>query len=96
MKVNTNRFTSQQRRHAEKEIDDIILNRTQKYEIEMEIAIVWVLHKYFGFGKKRLLKFRNVFVKEIKEMKEYYQVDDVYPAKIKLKEIGYDIDELTK
>lgn len=71
-----------------------IVDENEKYEKDVEAMMVWVLHKYYGFGLKRLLTFRGYFIKEFKHMKSYYESDDLYPVHCKLKEMGYDIDSL--
>lgn len=78
-------------------IKDQILETSRKYDCDYEAMILWVLHRYYGFGKVRLLKFHDVLVKELRELQQYYDMDDVYyPARMYLKDLGVDVEKLHK
>lgn len=61
---------------------------------DLEVMVAWTLHVHYGFGIGRLLKFRRHFIDEYNRLCKHYEMDEVYPAKCKLKDIGYDIDKL--
>lgn len=69
---------------------------TKQWDSDYEAMMLWVLHTCYGFGKKRLLEFRKAFMHEAQELRNFYEMpeDPAYPAKIKLKEIGIDVDRL--
>lgn len=90
-------MTSKQRKAMKQEIRSQIAENGTEYEADYEAMMLWVLHKHYGFGKKRLLEFREKFIEEAKLLKAHYELDDVtYPAKVRLKELGVDIEALLK
>lgn len=60
----------------------------------MDAAALWALHKNFGFGKKRLRRFFKAFTEERAKLETHYEMDGEgdYLCKIKLKEIGVDVE----
>lgn len=76
------------------EIDRQILDRVDVVEKDVDAAILWSLHRCFGFGKKRLEEFYRFFLQEYHRVREVYQIDECYPERYKLMEIGVDVDEL--
>lgn len=68
------------------EIDRQILERDEAYSLDMDAMVLWTLHIYFGFGKKRLERFYCNMLKEHIHMREFYEIDDTYPERLKLKE----------
>ena len=46
--------------------------------------VLWTLHVYLGFGKKRLERFYRDMLKEHIHMREVYEMDDTYPERYKL------------
>lgn len=80
----------------DKEIKRQLLNRVEELELDMDAAILWTLHKRFGFGKKRLEEFFWAYLDEYTRMRELYQMDDCYPELYKLREIGVDVEKLRR
>ncbi len=65
----------------------------------VEAIILWQLHKQFGFGKKRLLKFLKETSPMIQGMLDYYDfstdADAIWVCEYKLKtELGIDLSEI--
>ena len=89
-------FTSQSKKAMIREINRQTLEQQDKFIQAIDAMILWTLHLELGFGKKRLKRFYNAVIRNYKEMCEYYQMDDTYPAEYKLREIGVDLDELRK
>lgn len=57
--------------------------------------VLWTLHVYLGFGKKRLERFYRDMLKEHIHMREVYEMDDTYPERYKLKELcNVDVEAL--
>lgn len=81
---------------AKLEIRRQILEQDLEYSIEMDTMVLWTLAKNYGWGKKRLLEFYRNMVQEHVRMRKYYQMDDTYPERVKLKEMGVDIEALNK
>lgn len=47
----------------------------------------------YGWREKRLHDFYLAMAREHRRMREYYQMDDLYPERYKLKEKGIDIEK---
>ena len=54
------------------------------------------LHRHLGFGVKRLHDFYLAMAAEHRRMREFYEMDDLYSERIKLKELGADIEQWQK
>lgn len=77
------------------EIDRQILERDEAYSLDIDSMVLWALHVHCGWGKKRLEDFYRVMLSEHLRMREYYQIDDTYPERQKLKEsCGVDVAAL--
>lgn len=86
-----------QKNAINKEIDRQIIERNDEWMIDIEAMVLWTLHKFNGFGTKRLLEFREHFIEEAKSLRDSYEMDDItYPAKYYLKQMGIDIEKLYK
>lgn len=61
----------------------------------LDCMLLLMLHRKFGFGKKRLMEFHKDFLDTFHYFENYYMDDGVEIAKIKLREeVGIDIDKL--
>lgn len=89
------RMSSAERRAMNQEINRQLIERNDEWLVDVEAMVLLVLHEHYGFGNKRLLRFREHFIEECKEMRRYYEMDDVsYPAKVRLKKLGIDVEQL--
>ena len=89
-------MSNAQKKAVNSELNQQIAEKSEQWLVDAEAMMLLVLHKYCGFGKKRLLEFRANYAKEAKELIECYEMDAVYPAKYKLKELGIDVAQLLK
>ena len=87
---------SQAKQEALEEINRQILERDEEYSLDIDTMILWTLHAHYGWGKTRLEKFYDHLMSEHTRMREFYQIEDLYPERAKLKEIGVDVEELNK
>ncbi|MCM1234476.1 MAG: hypothetical protein NC489_30620 [Ruminococcus flavefaciens] len=77
------------------EIDQQILERDEAFSLDVDSMVLWALHIHCGWGKKRLEDFYRVMLSEHLRMREYYQIDDTFPERYKLKEsCGVDVEAL--
>lgn len=77
------------------EIDRQILERDEAYSLDIDAMVLWALHVYLGFGKKRLERFYRHMQKEHLHMREVYEMDDTYTERYKLKELcNVDVEAL--
>lgn len=71
-----------------------LILQEKQYAMDMDTAVLWVLHVKYGFGEKRLKKFYADLFDEHLRMRNLYDMEDLYPERYKLKEIGVDIEQL--
>lgn len=77
---------------AEAEIKRQILEMDKQYTIDMDVMVLWSLHTFAGFGPKRLKAFYKHMFAEHLYMRNRYEMNDTYPERSKLKEIGVDVE----
>ena len=75
------------------EIDQQILQRDKDYQLDIDTMVLWSLKQFAGWGPKELRDFYFFMFKEHLRMREFYELDDLYPERHKLKEKGVDIEE---
>ena len=87
-------FTNAEQKALEIEMRKQIFEQQKQYCNDTDALILYVLHAHLGFGKKRLREFYEAYSKELTKLTEYYEMpeDDAFLARIKLKEIGVDIE----
>lgn len=74
------------------EIRQRYLEMDKKYALDMDTVYLWTLHVKHGWGREKLKKFYLDAFKEHLRMREFYEMDDMYPERYKLKEKGIDIE----
>lgn len=89
-------MTPAMQRAMEHEINQQCLEHDERLSLDIDTMVLWTLHRHLGFGKKRLHDFYIAMAAEHRRMREYYQMDDLYPERHKLKEMGVDIEEWQK
>lgn len=78
------------------EINQQCLTADEKLSLDVDSMVLWTLHAHLGFGPKRLHDFFLAASAEHKRMREFYEMDDCYPERAKLKELGADLEEWYK
>ena len=78
------------------EIDQQILQRDKDNQLDIDTMVLWSLKQFAGWGPKKLKAFYYFMFKEHLRMREFYELDDLYPERYKLKEKGVDIEEWQK
>lgn len=74
------------------EINQQCLEADDRLSLDVDAVVLWTLHRHLGFGVKRLHRFYLVMAAEHRRMREFYQMDDTYPERYKLKELGADLE----
>lgn len=74
------------------EINQQILQRDKDYQLDIDTMVLWSLKQFAGWGPKKLKDFYLFMFKEHLRMREFYELDDLYPERYKLKEKGVDIE----
>ena len=74
------------------EIDQQILEKDKEYQLDIDTMVLWSLKQFAGWGPKKLRDFYLFMMKEHLRMREFYELDDLYPERHKLLEKGVDIE----
>lgn len=74
------------------EINQQILAKDKEYQLDIDTMVLWTLHQCYGWGATRLKRFYRDMMKEHLRMREFYELDDLYPERFKLKEKGVDVE----
>lgn len=61
--------------------------------VDLDTMVLWTLFQCYGWREKRLHDFYLAMAKEHRRMREFYEMDDLYPERYKLKEKGIDIEK---
>ena len=84
-----------------KEINTQIMERDKQYWLDMDAAVLYSLHKEFGFGAGRLRRFFDRFSVVHEDLRQHYQLDidepDAWICRYLLKqETGADVEAWEK
>lgn len=74
------------------EINQQILEQDKAFTLDMDSMVLWTLHHKYGWGFKRCRQFYLDMFSEHIRMREFYELDDLYPERYKLKEKGIDVE----
>lgn len=74
------------------EINQQILAKDKEYQLDIDTMVLWTLHQCYGWGATRLKKFYVAMMKEHLRMRGFYELDDLYPERYKMKEKGVDVE----
>lgn len=74
------------------EIHKNLIEKEKDLALDVDTCVLWTLHSKYGWGKQRLRKFYLALFEEHLNMRRYYDIEDMYPERIKLKEIGVDVE----
>lgn len=81
----------------QEEAHRVNLLEAKKQAEDIDALILMTLHKVFGFGKTRLLRFAEGLTELQKYYEDRYEDCDIYAVKKHLKEdVGIDVAELQK
>ena len=90
-------FTAAERKAMMLEINRQTIERYEQYAADIDALILYVLMSHYGWKKKRLKRFWNAFVTEHRNLREFFETDDVgdneWIAHRMLREIGVDIHQ---
>lgn len=78
------------------EINQQCLEKDDLLALDVDCMVLWTLHRHLGFGVKRLHDFYLAMAAEHRRMRDFYEMDDLYPERLKLKELGADVEQWQK
>lgn len=85
---------AQARRIAREEYEKVCESWTRRFNIAANTVALFTLHKEFGFGRVRLMKFLDACQRVQAEQAEKYEEADLYAMKETLRELGIDTYKL--
>lgn len=69
-------MSKSQRAAIDREIKDEMLRITEKYELEFDTILVYVLNKELGLGKKRIKRLYHQLINNRLELRSFYADDN--------------------
>ena len=93
-------ITKEEKRLRDAEIRKQCVAICNKFEIDYDTVMIYILHYYYGSGLKRIKEFHKTLIKERNELKEFYMADDkdadihFYAMRQKLKAEGIDVEAI--
>jgi hypothetical protein len=92
-------LTATEKKAMNMEIQRQLAEYDRKHVLEIDAMVLWLLHKVYGFGPKRLKKFFDALAPATDELVKRYEMDDsdkVWLCTHMLKEYGVDIKTWNK
>lgn len=94
------RLTRPQKKAMNKEINAQILEKDKGYYLDMDAAVLWMLHIGFGYGVKKLRRAFVLFAKLHAELRKHYELDDddngIWLCRKQLMDYGVDLEAWEK
>ncbi len=69
-----------------------MIETNEDYVRDLDVSVLWALHRYYGWGVKRLHDFYIRRTMEYLRLSDFYLMDDLYLETKKLTELGCDLD----
>lgn len=85
-----------EREALDREVRKAIAEYDAKNAMEIDAMILWILHEQFGFGPKRLKRFHDNFITELRALTDRYELpktDTPWLCMHKLEQYGIDLNE---
>lgn len=76
----------------DREINRQLLVKDKEFTMDMDSMVLSTLHEEYGWGPKRCKEFYIKMFQHHLEMREYYEMDELYPERHRLKEHGIDVE----
>ena len=75
-----------------REINAQLLEADKRFTLDVDSMVLSTLHHEYGWGPKRCKDFYIRMFRHHMEMRKFYEIDDLYPERYKLKEAGIDVE----
>lgn len=75
-----------------REINAQLLEADKRFTLDVDSMVLSTLHHEYGWGPKRCKDFYVRMFRHHMEMRKFYEIDDPYPERYKLKEAGIDVE----
>jgi len=96
VRLNRNQPNAKQKKVLKEQCKKEFFNLLERYNYQVALQVMYILHFKYGFGKKRLREFFELLKAMQARHIEYYEVkDDDVPdiCEIKLREDGINIED---
>ena len=91
------RLNDGQQKAMKKEINRQLSEQTKEHESDIDAILMWFMHEEYGWGKKRLNDFITKFNTRLKELSDWYAMDEtdqLWLIKYKLREMGINYEKM--
>lgn len=88
-------LTAKEKKVLDEKINQQIIESHRQFTDDFDYMILWILHNYFGFGLKRLIKAYNLFMECNEALIKHYETPDagVYIARKEMNALGCNVEE---
>jgi hypothetical protein len=88
-------LTKKEQQVLDEKINQRILEQHTKFADDVDYMILYILHRYFGFGLKRLRKVYDLVRQENEALTKHYESTDagVFIARKEMNAIGCNVEE---
>lgn len=80
------------REAVSKGISEKLLEADKRFALDTDAMVIWALKQFTGWGPKKIKAFYMFMFREHLRMREFYELNDTYPERYKLKEMGIDVE----
>jgi hypothetical protein len=95
-------MTKEEKKARDASVRNAVLEVVNKFEIDYDTMMIYILHFYYGFGDKRIRDFHRTLITEREELKRFYSADvgqdeaDIhfFAMRQKLKQKGIDVEAI--
>ena len=79
----------------EDKVNQMLVARHREFADDVDYMILYILHRYFGFGLIRLRRFYEAFIVENEALIKHYEIPDagVYISRKEMNAIGIDFEK---
>ena len=88
-------LTPKEQKAMEEKANQLLAIRHREFADDVDYMILYILHRYFGFGPTRLRRFYEVFIVANEALIKRYEMSDAgtYIARKEMNAIGCNVEE---
>lgn len=95
-------MTKEEKKVRDAEVRQACVEICNKFEVDYDTMMIYILHFYKGYGLKRIMDFHRTLIREREELKKWYSADvgqneaDIhfFAMRQKLKAKGIDVEAI--
>ena len=91
-------LSKKEQKVLDEKINQQIIENHRQFTDDFDYMVMWILHRYFGFGFDRLRRFYDAFIVGNEALIKHYEMSDagVYIARKEMNAIGCNIEKWNK